>query len=225
MPNKLLLAAALSGFALTVAPAAAETRQVVELFTSQGCNSCPPADQVLADLAKRPDVLALAYHVDYWDRLGWKDTLGSPAHTARQRAYAAARGDGQVYTPQAIVGGDGHLVGSRGGAISGLLGGKLPVDVGISGGRVSVGSGAGPATLWRVDFTRHADVPIGRGENAGRTITYVNSVRGMTKIGDWSGASAIFELGACGSAEGADDCAVILQAGQGPGTILGAARR
>ena len=87
---------------------------VVELYTSQGCSSCPPADAVMAGLAQRPDVIALALHVDYWDYIGWKDTLASPQCTARQKGYAAARGDGQVYTPQAVIDGLTHVVGADG---------------------------------------------------------------------------------------------------------------
>ena len=88
-------------------------RTVIELFTSQGCSSCPPADKLLGQLAGRDDVIALTFPVDYWDYLGWKDTLASPAYSARQRAYARARGDGQVYTPQVVIDGAYHAVGSR----------------------------------------------------------------------------------------------------------------
>lgn len=225
--SRKLVAAASAFLALCSTPSLAETRHVVELFTSQGCSSCPPADALLQKIAARPDVLALAFHVDYWDRLGWKDTLGAPAFTARQRSYAAHRGDNQVYTPQAVVNGEGHAVGSDGGSIEQMMGSSLAVDVAIKNGGVSVGDGAGPATLWRVDFTRRAMVPIARGENRGRTVTYVNAVRGLTKLGDWSGKAGNFDLGRCGSAAGADDCAVILQSGSSghPGTIIGAARR
>lgn len=214
----------------TLQPAAAGQRHVVELFTSQGCSSCPPADALLRTLSGASNVLALGYHVDYWDQLGWKDTLGSPAHSARQRAYAARRGDGRVYTPQAVVDGGGHAVGSNAGAVSGLMGAALPVDLTLDreAGTVSVGAkrraGSG-ATLWRVDYRREAAVPIARGENRGRTVTYVNAVRGMTRLGTWTGAPARFDLGRCGAAKGADACAVILQEGSEgrPGAILGAA--
>ena len=208
-------------------PAAAEPRHVVELFTSQGCSSCPPADALLRQLAADPDVLALAFHVDYWDRLGWKDTLGSPAHSLRQRDYALKRGDSGVYTPQAVVDGGGHAGGSNAGAGSRLMDPPLAVAVSLDrgSGTVAVGAGEGDATLYRVDYTRSAAVPIARGENRGRTVHYVNAVRGLTPLGRWHGRPARFELGDCAAAKGADACAVILQAGSAgaPGAILGAA--
>lgn len=213
---------AASALTLAAGEARAEVRHVVELFTSQGCSSCPPADRLLRTLAQRPDVLALGFHVDYWDRLGWKDTLGSPRHTARQRAYALERGDGQIYTPQAVVNGRGHAVGSNAGSIDAMMRRPLSLDVSIGpGGTVEVGGGSGTATVWRVDFTRTAVVPITRGENSGSTVTYVNAVQGMTRLGTWTGSAARYELGSCGSAAGADSCAVVVQAGAG--SILGAA--
>lgn len=226
MSSRWLLGLVASISAVLVTPVVAETRHVVELFTSQGCSSCPPADAVLSQLAKRPDVLALGFHVDYWDRLGWKDTLGSAAFSERQRAYAS-RSDGQVYTPQAVVNGARHTVGSSKPSIDNLMSDALPVDVSIgkAAREVTVGSGTGAATLWRIDFTRRAAVPIKRGENRGKTVTYVNAVRGMTKLGRWNGKAARYDLGPCGARNGADDCAVILQSGGGPGKILGAARR
>jgi len=226
MPGKLLSLAALSAMSVLTTPVLAETRHVVELFTSQGCSSCPPADRLLNTMAGRSDLLVLGFHVDYWDRLGWKDTLGSPANTARQRAYAAHRGDGQIYTPQAVVDGKGHAVGSNSGSISGMMDAPLPLDVSIAkGDKVSVGAGSGSATVWRVDFKRRAAVPIKRGENSGATVTYVNAVLGMTRLGAWNGSAETYDLGGCGSAAGADGCAVIVQAGRGPGNILGAATR
>ncbi|MCE7027522.1 DUF1223 domain-containing protein [Jiella avicenniae] len=212
---------------LGIVPVTAGPRHVVELFTSQGCSSCPPADALLRQMSGDGRVLALGFHVDYWDQLGWKDTLGSPAHSARQRDYALRRGDGRVYTPQAVVDGAGHAVGSNAGAVSGLMGATLPVAVDLDRktGRVEVGAGSGDATLYRVDYTRSAAVPIARGENRGRTVQYVNAVRGLTPLGRWTGEPANFDLGDCAASEGADACAVILQAGSAgaPGAILGAA--
>ena len=239
MPVKAPVAAVISSLApgfyvaavlaatVSSAPAAAGERHVVELFTSQGCSSCPPADAVLGKLAQRTGVLALGYHVDYWDSLGWKDTLGSQAHTIRQRSYAASRGDGQVYTPQAVVDGKGLTIGSNGRSIDAMMDAPLPVDVKVTGKTVAVGEGTGSGSIWRVDITKHATVPIGRGENSGSTVTYVNAVRGMTLLGAWTGHAASYPLGGCGATRGADDCAVILQAGSGrkPGPILGAAIR
>lgn len=227
MASRWLLAMTIAALTLGIAPAAAGPRHVVELFTSQGCSSCPPADALLQQLSGDPAILALGFHVDYWDRLGWKDTLGSPAHSIRQRDYALERGDDRVYTPQAVVDGGGHAVGSNFGAVSRLMGAPLPVAVSLDreAGTVSVGAGQSSATLWRVDYTRSASVPIARGENRGRTVQYVNAVRGLTPLGKWNGQPARFDLGDCGAAPGADACAVILQAGgeDQPGAILGAA--
>lgn len=220
---RIVILAASTVMALT-APLAAETRHVVELFTSQGCSSCPPADVALSSLAERPGVLALGFHVDYWDRLGWKDTLGSPAFSDRQRGYARL-GDGQVYTPQAVVNGANHTVGSNVRAVDRLMEAPLPVTVSIEEDTVAVGPGTGAATLWRVDFTRQAAVSIERGENIGRTVEYVNAVRGLEKLGQWDGEAQRYPLGNCAASEGADDCAVLLQSGDGPGIILGAAQR
>lgn len=212
---------------LGISPAVAGPRHVVELFTSQGCSSCPPADALLRQLSADDRVLALGFHVDYWDQLGWKDTLGSPAYSARQRDYAVRRGDDRVYTPQAVVDGGGHAVGSNAAAVSALMEAPLGVDVALDrkAGRVAVGAGQGRGTLYRVDYTRAASVPIARGENRGRTVQYVNAVRGMTALGSWDGRPARFDLGRCAAAKGADTCAVILQAGGAgqPGAILGAA--
>ncbi len=215
--------AAISVLTVTATEAPAEVRHVVELFTSQGCSSCPPADRLLLDMAGRPDVLALAFHVDYWDQLGWKDTLGSPDNTARQYAYAAARGDRNIYTPQAVVDGRGHAVGSDRGAIWGLAGPALAAAVTIAGDTVNVGAGQGPATVWRVDLRKTTSVPIRRGENGGKTVAYVNAVLGMKRLGEWTGAAAAFDLGRCGEAPGADGCAIIVQARE-HGAIIGAAK-
>ncbi len=223
MINRALFGAAAAAILACTFPAIAGARHVVELFTSQGCSSCPPADRVLQGLASRPGVIALGFHVDYWDSLGWKDTLDSSANTTRQQAYASHFGSNQVYTPQAVVDGEADAVGSNSGAIAGLMKNALPVDVAINGKTVSVGSGSGSATLWRVDYTRHASVKIARGENRGSTIAYVNAVRGMTRLGAWSGKEEQYSLGSCGGAAGADACAVLLQSGSGTGRILGAA--
>jgi hypothetical protein len=210
---------------------------VVELFTSQGCSSCPPADRVMATYAARSDILALSYNVDYWDYLGWKDTLASADNSQRQRDYSAGRGDAQIYTPQAIVDGRDYMPGSNGAAIDAALsantgGLSVPVDLAISGDAlaVHVGAGAGDmphATLWLVMYDRAVTVPIGHGENSGRTITYNNVVRKLRPIAMWTGAPMSVDL-ARSEIEGAkaDHCAVLLQTdleGGLPGPILGAA--
>jgi hypothetical protein len=210
---------------------------VIELFTSQGCSSCPPADAVLADLAKMPGVIALSLPVDYWDYIGWKDTLASPHFTARQKAYANARGDGRVYTPQAVIDGIVHVVGSDQADIAEAANGNfgrsgamtVPVAISAEDGHlnISVGSGQNKAgSVWLVRVVRSKTVTIGRGENRGKTLTYTNVVRSQTRLGDWTGAPAHFEApesDAVGS--DADGVVVLVQAGTDshPGVILGAA--
>src|SRR3712207_4768784 len=194
MPSRLARSAAavlLIGLA-GPAVAAAAPKAVVELFTSQGCSSCPPADQFLAELAGRPDILALTFPVDYWDYLGWKDTLAQPAFTVRQRAYASARNDKQVYTPQIVVNGLKPIVGSDRAKIESVIAksahsGGLPVAVTLSetGSAVTVEIGSSPDGLsgeaWLLPVAKAREVAIGRGENKGRTITYANVVRGIVR--------------------------------------------
>lgn len=218
-------------------PAAAETRAVIELFTSQGCSSCPPADALLAEYADRDDVLALSFNVDYWDMLGWKDTLASHDNTERQRNYALARGDGQVYTPQAVIDGRSHVVGSNRAAIESALAadGDLPVPISLSlsGDSLSVAIGGDTAadlphaTLWLVLYDRSVTVPIERGENSGKTITYSNVVRKLRPIAMWKGEFMAVDLPKSEIKQAkVGSCAVLLQAeseGGLPGRILGAA--
>jgi len=229
------------GVAALLQPALAEPpRAVVELFTSQGCSSCPPADAVLADLARRPEIVALSFPVNYWDYLGWKDTLAHAAFTERQKDYAHARSDRQVFTPQMIVNGKKSCIGSDRAqiekSIQTTLDGRaaLPVDVGLSeqNGMVAISIRETPATtdraasVWVLPVVRAHTVPIGRGENRGRTITYANVVRGLTRIGEWRGGSARFEVPVEAARKGADGYVVLLQASEGtkPGVILGAAK-
>jgi hypothetical protein len=221
------------------AAAASAPKAVVELFTSQGCSSCPPADQFLTELAGRPDVLALTFPVDYWDYLGWKDTLAQPAFTARQRAYASARNDKQVYTPQIVVNGLKPVVGSDRVKIETVIAkaannGGLPVAVVVSeaGSAVTIEIAAAPdrplsGEAWLLPVARLREVAIGRGENKGRTIAYANVVRGMVKLGDWSGTAARFEVPLDQARPGDTDSYVILVQAVGdakPGAILGAAK-
>ena len=215
-------------------------RNVLELFTSQGCSSCPPADRILSGLARDPATLALSYPVDYWDYIGWKDTLAAPIYTARQKAYASTSGKGQVYTPQVIVNGLGDAVGSDLAAIEraerettrrgGVL--TVPLAVNERDGKIHVSVGAAksalsqPAGVYLLALASSRTVTIQRGENAGSTLTYSNVVRAMTKIGDWSGAQASFEAeAAVARLDGADAYAVIVQeGGRGqPRAILAAA--
>jgi hypothetical protein len=221
--------------------ALAETRGVVELFTSQGCSSCPPADKLLGELASDPSLVVLSLPIDYWDYLGWKDTLASPRHSARQRAYARVRGDRQVYTPQVVVNGMVHALGSDKAAIEhALLQTRhnaaelpLPVTMSVAGGNLVVKVAAagkderGSGEVWICGLTREVPVSIGRGENRGHTLTYHNVVRRWLKLGDWTGASNTWNvpLSEFAGGAGVDEAAVIVQGGtaDNPGTMLGAA--
>ena len=222
-----------------VSPATAgTTKAVVELFTSQGCSSCPPADKLLAEYADRKDILSLSFNVDYWDYLGWKDTLASPENSQRQRNYATARGDGQVYTPQAVIDGRTHVTGSSRDAIDAAIAANasnlsVPIELSSSSDAVTVNIGAAPtpetphATLWLVMYDRSVSVPIERGENTGRTITYSNVVKKLRPIAMWKGEPMSVDLPKSEMTQAkAGRCAVLLQteaAGGLPGPILGAA--
>lgn len=231
--SALLLALALA--APAAAPAAAATAQpltVVELFTSQGCSSCPPADAYLGELATRPDVLALSEHVDYWDYLGWQDKLASPEITRRQKWYAGKFGMSYVYTPQMVVQGMTHATGSDRSTIERLIAeyAKLrrqPVEVETAAGKgftvvIPAGPANGQAAVWMAVYERRHQIDIGRGENAGRTVDYHNVVHEMKRIGTWNGQALRIPVSAT-DAEGYDGCAILLQA-TGSGRILGAAR-
>ena len=210
-------------------------RAVIELFTSQGCSSCPPADRLMTGWASDPELVALSYPVDYWDYLGWKDTLAKHDFTLRQRAYAQARGDRGVYTPQVIVNGLAHVVGSNDTAVASAIKATsskpdvLTVSVGISdsvgGYIVAVGPGTGKGGIWLVPVERSARVTIGRGENDGATVTYSNVAKGVRSIGHYDGrpVTLILDHGDV-SANGADGFAILVQAqaGNGYGPILGA---
>ncbi|MGL4241906.1 MAG: DUF1223 domain-containing protein [Beijerinckiaceae bacterium] len=188
MKPALAIAAALTVQALPAkaqAPAEAKPRAVIELFTSQGCSSCPPADKLMAEFAKDPTLIVLSLPVDYWDYLGWKDTLAHGAFTYRQRAYSAVRGDRQVYTPQAVINGVAHAVGSdraqieRAVASTRSATGVLAYEIRIVRREGSLfvecparAAEAGPAHLWVRPFARERSIQIGRGENSGRSITY-----------------------------------------------------
>ena len=230
----LVLAAAL---AVVAGVAAADSHQgrpltVVELFTSQDCSSCPPADAFLGELARRDDVLALSVHVDYWDYIGWKDPFASPKNTQRQRRYAKSLGLRYIYTPQMVIQGADHATGSDRARILAKIAQAAKTDrvaVGIrsdgNGLLVRVPAGAGEeAAVWLAFFDSRQDTEIKRGENSGRTLSYYNVVRSMTRIGTWSGRAleirtAMSDL----PGQGGNNCAVILQSVK-TGRILGVAR-
>jgi hypothetical protein len=224
-------------FAGVVTAQAGEPRAVLELFTSQGCSSCPPADRLVGQLASDPSLIALSVPIDYWDYLGWRDTLAKPAHSARQRAYARGRGDGQVYTPQIVVNGAADALGSDQAAIeraitqtnhkSGAM--SLPVVLAVNSGTinisVSAAQNAAAAEVWLCPIAKAVPVAIGRGENRGRTVTYHNVVRNWLKLGTLSAQSSWNVPVSQIRAEGIDAAAVIVQGGSHdePGIILGAA--
>jgi hypothetical protein len=203
---------------------------VIELFQSQGCSSCPPAEANVGAASDRADVLALSFEVDYWDRLGWKDTFSKPAWTARQFAYAKAMGHGEnVYTPQVVVNGRVEGDGLEPGALAGLMSrgdrGAGGPSVGFSGGAVTVGTGASPAggaDVWLARYIPHAvEVTIPHGENAGHTLPYKDVVREMVLLGKWRGEAATFPVP---SGDPALAEAALVQA-NGAGPILEAAKR
>ncbi|WP_377800400.1 DUF1223 domain-containing protein [Bosea eneae] len=218
----------------------AQPKAVVELFTSQGCSSCPAADALFTELAKDPRLITLTLPVTYWDYLGWKDTLGQEAFSKRQKLYAKARGDGQIYTPQAVVNGSTHIVGSDRGGIDKLVkeqgkdGFPVKIDLTEADGALRINLGTAPFTgekpgvVLLLQVSRTATVPIERGENSGKTVTYANVVRGISRIGEWNGAAATLTvpLETVRSAAKADSYVVLVQGDPyaRQSAILGAAR-
>ncbi|MBU1176089.1 MAG: DUF1223 domain-containing protein [Alphaproteobacteria bacterium] len=205
---------------------------VIELFTSQGCSSCPPADALLAEMGGRDDVIALAYHVDYWDYIGWRDTFGSPAYSEYQRAYAAARGEARIYTPQLVVNGGEEFVGSRRAeVVSAIAGTDLPVPLALSenNGMLAVSAGGNnaypSARLWLVTFRSSASVTVERGENRDRVLDYSHIVTSRQIIGMWdrdNGVSVTLPVADLLGSQ-SDGAAILIQEDLGgrPGRILG----
>ena len=237
-------AAAVCTASMTPLPASAgEPRAVIELFTSQGCSSCPAADKVLGELSRDPTLVTLSLPVDYWDYLGWKDTLALHGHSDRERAYADTRGDREVYTPQVVVNGIVHVLGSDKAAIEQAIEQTrqsaaplmLPVTIAVTDGKVSVNVPAangehGSAEVWLCPIISNAQVAIERGENRGHTLAYTNVVRRWVKLGDWNGKAETFSLPMAELADAdfslrdIDRVAVIVQSGVAtkPGLMLGA---
>lgn len=242
--RNLRLVTAVLLFALPYGAAAGEhvkrPRAVVELFTSQGCNSCPPADEHLSTLARSGDVVALSYHVNYWDYLGWRDTLATADNTARQQEYSRTFGNRSVYTPQAIVNGRHQMNGAKRrkldaaiermeGTVEGMT---VDVDVTYSGDSVIIETGASDrkiseAQIVLVYFDPATEVEVMRGENKGRSFVYVNAVSSFHTAGMWHGRKTRFELPMSEIVKKASGgCAVLVQEmkkGGLPGPILGAA--
>jgi hypothetical protein len=220
------------------AATSAQVKAVYELFTSQGCSSCPAADAIQARLAKRDDLIALTFPVDIWDYLGWRDTLARAEFTDRQKAYSKALGDGMVYTPQAIVSGLTHINGSNQDGIERAIektsklfaASRVPVTLSAAKGKLLIDIGSAPsgasvkeATVWLAAIASSVEVPIARGENQGRTIVYANVVRRLMPIGTWDGTEMVVRLERTSFMHaGADRCAVLVQQGHG-GPIVGAA--
>jgi hypothetical protein len=236
----IFLASSAVSFAGTIASAfeIKKASGVVEVFTSQGCYSCPPADKIVGDFAKTNNVLALSWHVDYWDYLGWKDSLASKENTKRQYHYAQTLGERQVYTPQAIINGRMHTVGSNLKKINTALsrfessnqGMTVPIEANVNNASLKIeveySKEADNATLYMVFFNKRHDVKIKRGENGGKTLSYHNVVHksqalGMVKEDGFSMEYPIAEM----KNQGYDGSALILQQSDpagGPSTILGA---
>lgn len=215
-------------------------RAVVELFTSQGCGKCPPADAVMSRLSEDGSLVTLTFAVDYWDYLGWKDTAAKPEFTQRQRAYAEHRGDREVYTPQVVVNGRAHVVGSDRAAIDRTVATlaasaqapAVDVDVEASADTLVVRVADAPAgftekraTVWLARFDRQRTVPIRKGENSGKTVTYTHLVKSLQPIGMWKGKAMRMELPRQEPGhDGAEGCVVLVQLDDdhGPGAIVGA---
>lgn len=207
---------------------------VIELFTSEGCSSCPPANAYLRELAGRPDLLPLSFHVDYWDYVGWKDRFADPAFTLRQRAYAAARGKMVMYTPQAIIGGAIDVIASDRKAVASAIDAaarrhplhplSLARDAGgtlnlvLPAARLSV-----PASLWLVTYRSQEASDVRGGENAGTRMITTNVVRSLREIGSWDGSAGLRAIALTTDeiATGPDGCAIIANEA-GSGAVVGA---
>jgi len=229
--------AILSALATAAAAGEERPRAFLELFTSQGCAACPPADDLLGALSDEEDVLAVTMPVKLWDFLGWRDTLATDALTKRQIAYSVARGDRDVYTPQMIVNGETDVLGSDRTAIEDAIRSTgagplpLPIELASDEGILSVRVGdadvkADRASLWLLVVDEEVEVPISKGENRGRHLTYHNVVRHMRPIGMWKGEPLSIDLPLSDVEKNAEaGCFVIAQVEsfKGPGRIIGAA--
>jgi hypothetical protein len=227
---KSLLSSTFAAFVAFAAPAWADSPVVVELFTSQGCSSCPPADAMLHELAERDDVIALALHVDYWDYIGWKDEFAKPEYSARQRQYAVIGHRRSVYTPQMIINGETDVVGAKAMKLSKALAqhaakpALMDVEIARNGASLqinAVSNGAkGPFVVNLVRYTPRSETRITRGENAGHTLSYANVAHDWTIIQEWDGNAP---LNMTTDLIGAEPVVVIIQQNRF-GPILAAAR-
>lgn len=230
--------AALGVLVLAVAPVRAESVPnpvVVELFTSQGCSSCPPADAYLSELAARPDILALSLHVDYWNGLGWRDPFSSAEVTARQRDYVRTLNGRYVYTPQMVINGRAHAVGSDRARVADLIAAPRPDRAyaprlalslgGPSALDIAIGEATfiGRATVWLVAFDNRHTTTVASGENSGRRLSYSNVVRAVRAVGQWTGRATTLKVDIGPEKKaGFENVAVIVQAGGiGPVVVAG----
>ncbi|MGO7590455.1 DUF1223 domain-containing protein [Rhizobium leguminosarum] len=209
---------------------------VVELFTAQGCSSCPPADAAFRKLVNQGDVIALAYHVDYWNYLGWADTLSSKENTERQYGYARTMGRSNVYTPQAIVNGRGHLAGADLNGINSKIdtfssegnGLTVPISAAMRGDEleIKIGAGQGKANVVMVYFDKEKTIDVEKGENRGQKISYLHSVTNVETVGMWDGKATSLTLPASVlQRPQLEGCAILLQSATAdgdPAAILGA---
>ncbi|MBX5249823.1 thioredoxin family protein [Rhizobium sp. NLR4b] len=209
---------------------------VVELFTSQGCSSCPPADAAFRKLVNQGDIIALAYHIDYWNYLGWADTLSSKENTERQYGYARTMGRSNVYTPQAIVNGRGHLAGADLTGINSKIdtyssegnGLTIPVSAAMRGDEleIKIGAGQGKANVVMVYFDKEKTIDVEKGENSGKKISYLHSVTNVETVGMWDGKATSLTLPASVlQRPQLEGCAILLQSATAdgdPAAILGA---
>ncbi|MBB4191242.1 hypothetical protein GGE45_002808 [Rhizobium aethiopicum] len=209
---------------------------VVELFTSQGCSSCPPADAAFRKLVNQGDVIALAYHIDYWNYLGWADTLSSKENTERQYGYARTMGRSNVYTPQAIVNGRGHLAGADLTGINSKIdtyssegnGLTVPISAAMRGDEleIKIGAGQGKANVVMVYFDKEKTIDVEKGENSGKKISYLHSVTNVETVGMWDGKATSLTLPASVlQRPQLEGCAILLQSATAdgdPAAILGA---
>jgi hypothetical protein len=225
MLSRLMLLGTLA-FSYPALAFSAERPIVVELFTSQGCSSCPPADTYLTELSHQHDILPLAFHVTYWNDLGWKDPYSLEAATQRQAAYGARFGDGS-YTPEMVVDGRKGFVGSNRVTAEQIIAAakrsdptaaKLALTRRGGGVSIEIGSGAGHADVILVGFDPRHRTVIGRGENGGRTLTESNIVRSIRHVGEWNGAAVSLHV----ETPPGQQAAVLLEAPDG--SIIGAAR-
>ena len=228
-PRLAVLRRFVAGLAIALfAMTASAQPTVVELFTSQGCSSCPPADALLGEVARKPNVVALAYHVDYWDELGWKDRFSMPEATQRQRGYVRRLSKSGAFTPQVVVSGDTSFVGSNRAEMSKALAEKrdsLAIALSRSGNQLVIDlteRWREPMDVFAVSYLSEATTKIGRGENAKRSLKEFNVVRSFRSVGKWNGAPRQMKVPLSAFPRDATSVAVLLQR-PGQGAIAGAA--